>query len=78
MTMFQTCRTERTSRSPIESLNSAFANVLTWMRRRRQMRKSTALLDGFNDRMLADIGLRRADCRGEWHVDVRSRGRPML
>ena len=48
---------------PIERLARAFAGLAAWMRRRRRRHESAILLNAFNDRMLADIGLRR-DRRG--------------
>jgi uncharacterized protein YjiS (DUF1127 family) len=45
------------------SRNLAPSAILAWFRavvkRRRQERESTAILDTYSDRMLADIGLRR-------------------
>lgn len=46
-------------RSPIALPVRTFLDLAAWMRRRRQMRASAVLLDSFDDRMLADIGLRR-------------------
>jgi uncharacterized protein YjiS (DUF1127 family) len=41
------------------SLGKVFVGLAAWMRRRRQLRASQALLDTFDERLLADIGLRR-------------------
>jgi uncharacterized protein YjiS (DUF1127 family) len=61
MTIAQTCSTERTSRSSTERLGGLFIELTAWLRRRRQIRRSRAVLDTLNDRQLADIGLWRID-----------------
>jgi uncharacterized protein YjiS (DUF1127 family) len=52
-------RAERAARSPLERLARAFGDLANWIRHRRQMRVNRALLATFDDRLLADIGLRR-------------------
>lgn len=52
-------RVGRPDRSPLERLFRAFGDLADWMRHRREMRLSRAVLATFDDRLLADIGLRR-------------------
>ena len=61
MTLIQSFprKAERATQSPIERLVGALRDLVAWMRRRRQMRASRALLETFDDRLLEDIGLRR-------------------
>lgn len=58
MVMTQSCP-QGTFRSPSERLVRMLSNLAAWMRRRRQIRESAAILESCNDRLLADIGLRR-------------------
>ena len=61
MAMTQSCPqgTQRAFRCRAELLVRMLFNLVVWMRRRRQIRESAALLESCNDRLLADIGLRR-------------------
>jgi uncharacterized protein YjiS (DUF1127 family) len=61
MTLIQSFprKADRATRTPIERLAGAVVELAAWMRRRRQMRASRALLETFDDRLLEDIGLRR-------------------
>ena len=63
MTSTQFCALTRTANRAPQSLSLAVATSLgrlaSLLERHRRTRESEALLAGFNDRMLADIGLRR-------------------
>jgi uncharacterized protein YjiS (DUF1127 family) len=47
------------SRSENSALVRIFVRLMRTMKHRRRVRRSIATLDSFNDRTLADIGLRR-------------------
>ena len=72
MTLIQSlhCRADQTARSPLQRLAGAFGDLAGWIRHRRQMRLSRAILATFDDRLLADIGLRRDQIDPAPHSDI--------